>query len=550
MRVACVVVPHFMVEVERLHRPALRGRPVVVAGQLRVLSSGFRGEGARNVERGARNSVGVLDCSPETMARGLRPGMPMREAMSRCAEAAFVEAHPERYEATTLAMVNALLELSPLVEPAEPGVIYFGVDGEAPARGGSHSGGGEAPRPLGRPELKPASALGALREDVDRDSAPDPMEVELAEEIVAVAGRASALGVRVGLADGKFAAYVAAVHSAFRIPHSAIPESPTAYQPDGSGWRLRAEGRPPAGPPIQRDSPSSGHPNGSGDSPPYCVVPPGKAAPFLAELSVEDLPVSAEMRRRLRLFGLRWLGDLAQIPKGAVAAQFGDEGARAWELAQGIDRALIIPHIPPKAVTERLAFAAPVDTADALLAAVRTLLGRALHRPQVRGRAARGLRLRLGSERLGAAATGGGEAPLPLGRPEPERGHHLEAQGVRERRRDRETAGGSLVREWEVTFREPVGSAERMLLAIRGKIEAAELPAPFTEVELTLLGICGESALQGNLFTVERGRQLERVAEAARQLKARYGRSILAKVIEVEPWSRIPERRFALIDCG
>jgi DNA polymerase-4/protein ImuB len=179
-------------------------------------------------------------------------------------------------------------------------------------------------------------------------------------------------------------------------------------------------------------------------------------------------------------------------------------------------------------ITERLAFPAPVDTVDALLAAVRTLLGRALHRPQSRGRAARGLRLLV----------------------------HLE---------------GGHTWESRISFREPVGSAERMLVALKPRIEAASLHpnpspnveggarlgyrgaiggmgAPFTEVELSLLGLCGESALQGNLFTSQRGRQLDRVAEAARQLKARYGRPILAKVVEVEPWSRIPERRFALID--
>ena len=110
MRVACVAIPHFMVEVERLHDPSLRGRPVVVGG-----ASEDRKE--------------VLDCSPEAMARGVRPGMPLREALSRCAEAAFVEAHPEWYRAATMALVQALLELSPLVEPAGPGVIYVGVDG-------------------------------------------------------------------------------------------------------------------------------------------------------------------------------------------------------------------------------------------------------------------------------------------------------------------------------------------------------------------------------------------------------------------------------------
>jgi hypothetical protein len=235
------------------------------------------------------------------------------------------------------------------------------------------------------------------------------------------------------------------------------------------------------------------------------IVLPGEEQAFLAKLSVEDLPVSVEMRRRLRQFGLRTLGELARLPQGAVGAQFGPEGVRAWELAHGVDRAPIVPYRVPSQLHERLEFPAPVDTWDALLAAVRTLLRRALHRREAYGRAARSLRLRV----------------------------HLEDGHVWER---------------GVTFREPVSSLDRMLLALRSKIEGAELPAPFCEVELTVLNLCGESSSQGNLFTQRRARQLTRLAEAARQLRARYGHAVLSRVLEVEPWSRIPERRFALID--
>ena len=339
--------------------------------------------------------------------------------------------------------------------------LYSSAISPLPSEGrGSRRSLGDTPTPPTK-GARPPLLSSALRHT---PSSPDPMEVELAAAIAAAAERASELTVRVGMADGKFAAYVAAVQPAIRNPQSAIPLSPV---------------------------PS--------------IVSRGAGAAFLADLSIEDIPVSPKMKRRLRLFGLQTLGELGQLPQSAVLAQFGSEGARAWKLAHGIDRTPIIPYVPPKSVTERLAFAAPVDTADALLAAARTLLGRALHRPATRGRAARALRLRV----------------------------HLENGHTWER---------------ETTFREPVGSSERMLLALRLKIDDAELPAPFTEVELTLLGLCGESALQLNLFTSERGRQLRRVAEAARQLKSRYGRPILAKVIEVEPWSRIPERRFALID--
>ena len=44
-----------------------------------------------------------------------------------------------------------------------------------------------------------------------------------------------------------------------------------------------------------------------------------------------------------------------------------------------------------------------------------------------------------------------------------------------------------------------------------------------------------------------RPRQVRPLVNAARQLKARYGVSPLFRIVEVEPWSRIPERRHALM---
>src|SRR2546422_212828 len=114
--------------------------------------------------------------------------------------------------------------------------------------------------------------------------------------------------------------------------------------------------------------------------PGVALVPRGTEAAFLSGLSVEDLPVSTEMRRRLRLLELRTLGDLACLPRGPVAAQFGAEGERAWELAHGIDRGPLIPYRPPQSITERLAFPAPVETADVLVAATKRLLERAFRR--------------------------------------------------------------------------------------------------------------------------------------------------------------------------
>lgn len=277
------------------------------------------------------------------------------------------------------------------------------------------------------------------------------------------------------------------------------------------------------------------------------IIPPGESSAFLADLSVEDLPVSTEMRRRLRLFGLRTVADLARLPRGPVAAQFGAEGARAWELAHGIDRAPVVPFRPTQSVTERLAFPTAVETSDVLVATMTRLIERALRRPELHGRAARGLTLRVALEPESAGSPSSQAHHPPPNSQAYEPGADYQAAPT-------PWAPGLAWWERTVTFREPVGSAQRILTALKSRIETAVAHGAlgaFTEVELVLQDICGESTVQGRLFGNERSRsehEEERLAEAARQLKVRYGRPMLAKVMEVEPWSRIPERRFALID--
>jgi hypothetical protein len=103
---------------------------------------------------------------------------------------------------------------------------------------------------------------------------------------------------------------------------------------------------------------------------------------------------------------------------------------------------------------------------------------------------------------------------------------------------------------WErlYTFKEAFSSRDATRRALKSKLDLPNglPPAPIEELALELLGLGGEAARQPGLF-VARARQLAEIAEAARQLHARYGRVPLYHAIEVEPWSRIPERRWALI---
>jgi DNA polymerase-4/protein ImuB len=235
-----------------------------------------------------------------------------------------------------------------------------------------------------------------------------------------------------------------------------------------------------------------------------CLVPPRQERGFLAPIDVSLLPCSRDTLRRLGLFGLRTMGDLASLPMGAVQAQFGAEGRRIWELAQGTDREPLRPLRREESIREHLAFYAPLISREALVTAGRELLTRLLRQPAMDGRTARRMALR---------------ALLSDGRC------------------------------WEraIVFREATADQEQMLCVLKSAIEAAPLTAPIEEVSIELSGLAEETGKQQGFFSGN-GRQHRQVAESIRQLKARYGRSPVVQVVEVEPWSRIPERRHALID--
>jgi len=96
-----VDLDQFIVAVELLRRPELRGRPVLVGGT---------GDPAR---RGV-----VAGASYEARACGVRSGTPLRTAAARCPEAVFLPLDRPAYEAASAEFLAALREVAPLVEPA------------------------------------------------------------------------------------------------------------------------------------------------------------------------------------------------------------------------------------------------------------------------------------------------------------------------------------------------------------------------------------------------------------------------------------------------
>jgi DNA polymerase-4 len=67
------------------------------------------------------------------------------------------------------------------------------------------------------------------------------------------------------------------------------------------------------------------------------LVPRGEEAAFLAAKPVTLLPLGKETARRFALFGLRYLGQVAALPRSALITQFGKQGGTLHRLASGED---------------------------------------------------------------------------------------------------------------------------------------------------------------------------------------------------------------------
>jgi protein ImuB len=192
-------------------------------------------------------------------------------------------------------VITAVTGFCPNVEVAEPGVCAFGARGPARYFGG---------------------------------------EAALAGKIIAAVAE---LGVesRIGVADGMFAALLAA--------HQAGP------------------GRP------------------------CLVIPIAETAGFLAAQPVTVL-ADQDLAGLLRRLGLGTLGDLAALPAGDVASRFGDAGESAYRLARGLGSRPLAARPPADDLSVVREFDPPEPLAEPVVFAAKALAGQ-LHE----GLAARGL---------------------------------------------------------------------------------------------------------------------------------------------------------------
>jgi DNA polymerase-4 len=93
----------------------------------------------------------------------------------------------------------------------------------------------------------------------------------------------------------------------------------------------------------------------------------------LRDLPLTLLPADAATRQRFGLFGLTAMGQLADLPRSAVGAQFGAVGERLQALARGHDPRPIVPRQRPERVEAGATFETPLDGVGAVGLTLRRL---------------------------------------------------------------------------------------------------------------------------------------------------------------------------------
>jgi DNA polymerase-4 len=364
MKIACVLTTHLPIKAELRRHPELQNKPVIIAQEL----------GSRRV---------VLDWSPQ--ARGIAQGVPLQEALALCKDFTLLEADEPYYQAVFSEILDSLGQRSPLVEGAVLGCAYVGLDGLELMYGSE------------------ARLTTALLQAVHPGFNP-----------------------RVGVAQGKFPAYLTAITSRA-----------------GRATRVSEE-----------------------------------VADVLAGFSVNFLPLPWEIKMRLRRFGLRTLGQVACLSPGSMQAQFGVEGLKAWQLANGIGHSPLVPRRFDEVISESLTFPSPTFTLLAILIAIESLLARAFSRPEVKGKYARSV---------------------------------IVESNILHR--------SPWVRQFP--FKEAVGSKERAMFVIKNALESIRLPGPLEDMKLTLSGLTGQSGIQSSLFPEVRKR--EQLRDTVHQLEVQLG---------------------------
>jgi len=237
------------------------------------------------------------------------------------------------------------------------------------------------------------------------------------------------------------------------------------------------------------------------------IVRRGGEAAFLGPLPATLLSQDQDVRDRLRRFGLRQIGAVAELPRSALVARFGPEGELLHDRANGRE----ISPFRPRRAPERLALALPIEPPVAELDSLRFVLHR------IAGALADQLEAR------GAAAA---------------RGHLRLALDVTFAARG--TAPDVSV---EQRFPEPTADAEAIERLLFARLERTPPAAPVARVELELAGVEPAVGQQLPLFVPQAARNARLGWQLAR-LALTFGEDRVRRVALADPDAPLAEARW------
>ncbi|MFN0250347.1 MAG: hypothetical protein ACKV2T_25940 [Kofleriaceae bacterium] len=287
MRIACVHVPQFALQTLTRIDPSLRGAPVAVVGS--GLDPSAYGTGVI----AALTSPVVQACSRAAWALGVRVGMTATAANATAPGQLRVVSGDQALERETVrAIADALLGVSPLVDVGGrlgPGGAHLAMYCEVPSKTRGASFGD-----------KLVELLGTL-----------------------------GLTARIGIADDRFTAWVAAAHGA--------NVARRGDKPDGGRARSGAAEVSDKGGALLDDSG-------------VVSVPRGGSAAFLSPRPLSLLAITPEVQHMLEALGVRTLGEFAALPAPSVARRPVEADYQA--LARGDSGQSLRPYAPEAPIRE------------------------------------------------------------------------------------------------------------------------------------------------------------------------------------------------------
>lgn len=387
MQILCVLIPHFALQCEIQKCPSLENYPAIVTCAA----------GSQRL---------VMDWSRDI--KDVQSGMPLQQALSLHGEAMLIAADVTYYAHIFEGLLDALGKVSPLIEGAEPGCIYLGLKG-----------------------------LKFLYKD-------ENALIRAAQEVIP-----HEFDSRLGIAEGKFTAYLAALFS------------------------------PPRG----------------------SMVLDGDTGSFLKDLPCDILPVSLKSKQKLHSFGIETFGQIFNLAVGPLQSQFGTEGKKIWELSRGCDTSPLYPRNMKEVVEKSTVLPSAAVSMEAILVSVESLLS-GIFRNDVKGK---------------------GICALLLWA----------------------NIWGSGYWDQSIKFKTPSISIKTTMSRIKQMLDIHPPPGPVEELGVRITALGNHPGHQKAIFSELRAK--DSLLNDIKQMETRLGGPQIFRVKEIEPWSRIPERRQALV---